>query len=73
MPNFNIHIALDSHYRAVLVAIIVIKQTSGTGIIEHFLDILQESYIVFYNVFQGNYAVIETTGSCTRISIEARI
>ena len=56
-----------------LVTIIVIKQTSGMGITEHFLDILRKGYIVFYNILQGNYTIIETTGSRARISVEARI
>ena len=55
------------------VAIIVVEQTSRTGITEHFLDVLQESYIVFYNILQGNYTIIEATGSHTRINVEARI
>ena len=33
-----------------LVAIVIIEQTSGTGIIEYFLDVLREGYIVFYDV-----------------------
>ena len=73
LANFDIYITLDSYYRAILVAIIVIEQTSGTGITEYFLDILRESYIVFCDVFQGNYTIIETTGSYTYISIEACI
>ena len=68
--NLNIYITLDSYYRAVLIAIVIIKQTSGMGIMEHFLDILQEGYIVFYDILQGNYTVIEATGSCTYISIK---
>ena len=51
MPNLDIYIALDSYYRAVLVAIVVVEQTSGTGVTEYFLDILQEGYIVFCDVF----------------------
>ena len=50
LPNLNIYIALDSYYRAVLVAIVVIEQTSGTGVTEYFLDVLRKGYIVFYNV-----------------------
>ena len=50
LPNLDIYIALDSYYRAILVAIIIIEQTSETGIIEYFLDILQKGYIVFYNI-----------------------
>ena len=73
MPNLDIYIALDSHYRAMPVAIIVIKQTSGTGVTEYFLDILRKSYIVLCNVFQGDYTVIEMTGSYTCIGIEAYI
>ena len=55
------------------VAIVIIKQTSRTGIIEHFLDILQESYIVLYDVFQGNYTIIEATGSRAYIGVEVYI
>ena len=55
------------------VTIVVIKQTSETGITEHFLDILQEGYIVFYNILQGDYTVIKATGSYTHINVEARI
>ena len=40
---------------------------------EYFLDILQESYIVLYDVFQGDCAVIEATGSYTYIGVEAYI
>ena len=50
LPNLDIYIALDSYHRAVPVAIVVIEQTSRTGVIEHFLDILRESYIVFYDI-----------------------
>ena len=53
-----------------LVAIVIVKQTSGTGVTEYFLDILQESYIILYDILQGNYTVIEATGSYTRISVE---
>ena len=73
MSNFDIYIALDSYYRAVLVAIIIVKQTSGTGVTEHFLDILREGYIVFYDVLQGNYTVIKATGSYTCIDVETHI
>ena len=52
------------------VAIVIVKQTSRTGVTEHFLDILRESYIVFCNILQGNYTVIKVTGSRARISIE---
>ena len=69
--NFNIYIALDSHYRAILVTIVVIEQTSGIGVTEYFLDILQEGYIILYNILQGDYTVIEVTGSRTYIGIEA--
>ena len=51
LPNLDIYIALDSYYRAILVAIIVVKQTSGTGVTEHFLDVLREGYIVLYDIF----------------------
>ena len=50
LPNFDIYIALDSYYRAILVAVIIVEQTSRTGVIEHFLDVLQEGYIVFYDI-----------------------
>ena len=73
LPNFDIYIALDSHYRAIPVAIVIIEQTSGTGVIEHFLDILQEGYIVLYDVLQGNYTVVKVTGSYTCIGIKAYI
>ena len=72
LPNFDIYIALDSHYRTILVTIIIVEQTSRTGVIEHFLDILREGYIVFYNILQGNYTVIKATGSRTCIAIEMR-
>ena len=49
--NLDIYIALDSYYGAILVAIVVIEQASGTGIMEYFLDILRESYIVLCDVF----------------------
>ena len=51
LSNFDIYIALDSYYRTILVAIIVVEQTSGMGVMEHFLDVLREGYIVFYDVF----------------------
>ena len=70
--NLDIYITLNSHYRAVPVAIVVIEQTSGTGITEYFLDILQEGYIVFYDIFQGNYTIIEVIGSHTHIGVKAR-
>ena len=38
---------------------------------EYFLDILREGYIVFCDILQGDYTVIEVTGSYTRISVEA--
>ena len=38
---------------------------------EYFLDVLREGYIVFRDIFQGNYTVIEATGSRTRINVEA--
>ena len=72
MPNFNIYIALDSYYRAILVAIVIVKQTSKTDVMEHFLDVLREGYIVLYDVLQGDYSVIEAIGSYTCISVEAR-
>ena len=50
MLNLNIYIALDSYYRAVLVAIVVVKQTSRTGVVEYFLDILRKGYIILYDV-----------------------
>ena len=50
MLNLNIYIALDSYYRVVLVAIVIVKQTSRIGIIEHFLDILREGYIILCDV-----------------------
>ena len=56
-----------------LVAIVVVEQTSGTGITEYFLDILREGYIILYDVLQGDYTVIEATGSCARIGIEVYI
>ena len=56
-----------------LVTIVVVEQTSGTGITEYFLDILQESYIVIYDVLQGNYTIIKATGSYTRISVKTPI
>ena len=56
-----------------LVAIVVVEQTSGTGVTEYFLDILREGYIVLYNVLQGNYTVIKATGSYTYISVEMYI
>ena len=71
--NFNIYIALDSYYRAILVAIVVVEQTSRTGVMEHFLDILREGYIVFCDVFQGNYTVVEAIGSYTRVGVEVYI
>ena len=40
MPNLDIYIALDSYYRAMLVAIVIVEQTSGIGVIEYFLDVL---------------------------------
>ena len=73
MPNFDIYITLDSYYRAVLVAIVIVKQTSGTGVTEYFLDILRESYIILYDVFQGNYTIIEAIGSYTCIDVEIRV
>ena len=51
MLNFDIYITLDSYYRAILVAIVIVKQTSRTGIIEYLLDILREGYIVFCDIF----------------------
>ena len=56
-----------------LVTIIVIEQTSGTGITEHFLDVLREGYIILYDVLQGNYTVVEATGSRAYIGIETYI
>ena len=56
-----------------LVAIIIVEQTSRIGVMEHFLDVLQESYIVFYNVLQGDYTIVEATGSRTRINVETRM
>ena len=50
MLNFDIYIALDSYYRAMPIAIVVVKQTSRTGVTEHFLDVLRESYIILYDV-----------------------
>ena len=73
LPNFDIHIALDSHYKAVPVAIVVVKQTSGTGVMEHFLDVLRECHVIFCDVLQSDCTVIEATGSRTRVGIEARI
>ena len=73
MPNLNIYITLDSYYRAVLVAIVIIKQTSRTGIMEYFLDILREGYIVFYNVLQGNYTIIKAMDSRIYINVEVYI
>ena len=73
MPNFNIHITPDSHYRAILVTIVIVKQTSRTGVTEHFLDILQESYIILYDILEGNYTIIKATGSHTYIDIETYI
>ena len=73
LPNLDIYIALDSYYRAILVAIVVVEQTSGTGVMEYFLEILREGYIVPCDVFQGNYTVIETIGSRAYIGIETRI
>ena len=40
---------------------------------EYFLDVLQEGYIVLYDILQGNYSVIKAIGSYTRISIEMYI
>ena len=73
LPNFNIYIALDSHYRAILVIIVIVEQTSGTGIMEYFLDILRKGYIVLCNILQGNYTIVEAIGSYTRVGIEAYI
>ena len=50
LSNLDIYIALDSYYRAVLVAIVVVEQTSGTGIVEYFLDILREGYIILCDI-----------------------
>ena len=48
--NLDIYIALDSYYRAVLVAVVVVEQTSGMGVMEYFLDVLREGYVVFCDV-----------------------
>ena len=73
LPNLNIYITLDSYYRAMLVTIVVVKQTSKTGVIEYFLDVLREGYIILCDILQGNYSVIEAIGSRTYIGIETRI
>ena len=56
-----------------LVAIVVVEQTSGTGIVEYFLDVLREGYIVLCDVLQGDCSVIEATGSRARIGIKVYI
>ena len=40
---------------------------------EYFLDILRKGYIVFYNILQGDYTIIEMIDSYTYIAIETCI